>query len=68
MRDKARIKRILKLIEKLWVTQQDMRLGQLLVNYVFEEDKLWYQEDSLTENILKRMVKINEAKEHVRSL
>ena len=35
MRDKKRIKRILRKIEKLWNQYPDQRLGQLLENHVF---------------------------------
>jgi len=63
MRDKKRIKRILKLLEKLWNEPQnmDLRLGQLLEKYVFFMGErgdntsvtLFYQADETTESILK---------------
>ena len=60
MRDKARIKIILKKLEKLWNNHPDQRLGQLLENYVFDSEEnrgiatmfLFYQEDNKTEEIL----------------
>ena len=67
MRDKRRIKRILGLLERLWSKDDncDMRLGQLLENYIFTNGErgdrtsiaMWYQEDDDTEEILKGMVK-----------
>jgi uncharacterized protein YihD (DUF1040 family) len=62
MRNKKRIKRILKLIEKLWNKYPDQRLGQLLENYVFTQGKrgdktsamMFNQEDDETENQLKK--------------
>jgi len=58
MRDKKRIKIILKKLEKLWLQYPDMRLGQLLENFVFFKGKrgditsvsLFYQDDKETEN------------------
>ena len=58
MREKGRIERITQLIEQIWAMNQDMRLGQLLTNYVFQEGvDLWYQEDDITETILQEAVK-----------
>ena len=54
MRDPKRIKRICKLIEKLWKEAPDQRRGQLLSNYVFgHHTDIFYQEDDITEEILK---------------
>jgi hypothetical protein len=36
MRDKKRIKRIVKKLEQLWNIYPDQRLGQLLENYIYE--------------------------------
>ena len=63
MRDKKRIKRILKLLEELWLEHSQERLGQILENYIFVKgdrgDKtsvmLFYQEDDYTEAILMAM-------------
>ena len=56
MRDPKRIKRICKLIEKLWIKCPDQRLGQLLANYVFgHHTDIFFLEDDLTEKILKRI-------------
>lgn len=65
MRDPERIPKILKALEILWKKFPDQRLGQLLENYVFFQGergdrtsvRLFYQEDDLTENILKKKLK-----------
>ena len=61
MRNPERIKRICKKLEKLWLQHPDIRLGQLLENYVFTKGKrgketcfLFYQEDDETELLLDR--------------
>jgi len=55
MRKIARVKRICKLLEKEWLKVPDQRLGQFLSNYVFGEGQdIFFQEDDLTENCLKR--------------
>lgn len=61
MREKARIKRITRLLEKIWENRSDERFGQLLINLQIVEDdlRLWQQEDDLLENYLE---KINENK------
>jgi len=51
MREKARIKRITKLLEKLWLIYPDQRLGQLLINYILPESDIWRQEDDITEHM-----------------
>ena len=47
MRDEKRIKRILKLIEKIWSKYPDQRFGQMLINNFVIEDNLkeWNMED-----------------------
>jgi len=56
MREKARIKRICKLIEKLWNTVPDQRLGQLMSNYVFgHHQDIFFQEDDISEINLNNM-------------
>ena len=58
MRDPKRIKRITKALTKLWEQYPDQRLGQLFSNYVFERDTdIFYQEDNLTEIMLKENTK-----------
>ena len=52
MRDPKRIPKILKEIEKIWVTQPDLRLGQLLGN-CFGETGLYYVEDEKLFKVLK---------------
>jgi len=49
MRDKKRIKRICEKLEKLWNEYPDMRLGQLLENFVIDVSNVWYWEDTNTE-------------------
>jgi hypothetical protein len=54
MRDKKRIKRIVKLLEKLWLEYPDQRLGQLLSNYCFVNGMdIFYQEDDQSEEALR---------------
>lgn len=62
MRDPNRIPIILKELENLWEKNTDMRLGQLLENYVFFKGtrgdntsvKLFYQEDDETLTLIKK--------------
>ena len=57
MRDIKRIKRICKLIEKVWLQHPDHRLGQMLSNYCFgHHQDIWFQEDDQSEKILKDMM------------
>ena len=53
MRDFNRIDEILTDIRTLWTNYPDMRLGQLLENFVFEQDTMFYQEDDVTDEKLK---------------
>ena len=55
MREKARIKRILKLIEKHWNKNPDLRFGQLLINIGIADDsiRVWNNEDDDLEDYLK---------------
>jgi hypothetical protein len=57
MREKARIKRILKLIEDKWDKVPDQRFGQLLINNGICEDQynLWSLEDDELEEHLKKI-------------
>lgn len=59
MRDEKRIKRILKLIEKLWSEHPDSRFGQLLINLNIVNDDLrvWSNEDDSFEEYLKELLK-----------
>ena len=57
MRDKKRIKRIIKLLHKLWKTNPDMRLTQLIGN-CFEPMDLYYVEDENLEEALKITYKL----------
>ena len=57
MRDKKRIKRILKLIEEKWNKHPDQRFGQLLINLGLIKDslKVWNNEDDGLEEFLKKV-------------
>ena len=56
MREKARIKRICKALEKLWIQYPDQRLGQLLENYVFGRNTdIFHIEDDIIEHRLKEL-------------
>lgn len=57
MRDPKRIKRICKLLEKFWNKVPDQRLGQVLSNYIFDNDvDIFYQEDNETEDLLNSLM------------
>lgn len=59
MREFERIDRILGLIGELWKLAPDMRLGQLLENYMFDRPgSLFRQEDDFTEE---RLLEVLEA-------
>lgn len=53
MRDFNRIDKILTDIRALWINYPDMRLGQLLENFVFNTNTMFYQEDDVTDEKLK---------------
>jgi hypothetical protein len=59
MRNKERIKRILKVLEEIWQNNPDQRFGQLLINLrIIEDDlKTWQMED---DSIEKHLIKIKE--------
>ena len=65
MRDVGRIKRVLNLIEEIWLLQPDSRLGQLLENLcLFPKQAnnhfmLWFQDDDVTEEKLRQWLKNN---------
>lgn len=52
MREYKRIERILNKIKILWLKNEDMRLGQLIENFMIQPNRLWYQEDTDTEKLL----------------
>ena len=59
MRDPRRISRIITILEKVWQTQSDLRLGQLLLNLATLYDfDLYYIEDNKLERLLKKVVKV----------
>lgn len=53
MRDVNRIDEVLTNLRILWMNYPDMRLGQLLENFVFSTDTMFYQEDDVTNEKLK---------------
>lgn len=59
MRDYNRIKRICQLLEKTWPYYPDLRLGQLLLNFVFgspnRDSHIYFREDNEVETCLKRL-------------
>jgi len=62
MREQKRIRRIIKLIEKLWNKYPDQRFGQLLINNNIVPDNLavWNNEDGGFEEYLKAIIKEEE--------
>lgn len=58
MRDKKRIKRILKLLEELWNKNPDWRFGQMLINFniIKSDNPTWNTEDLVWEDFLKQQV------------
>ena len=57
MRDPARIKRILNLIEQIWTIGPDWRLGQLLCNASMHFENVTYNwEDSMLEPELEELL------------
>ena len=57
MRDPKRIERILKLIEKIWNKNPDLRLCQLIGN-CFNAGDLYYVEDDTLKKQLKEKYKV----------
>ena len=53
MRDPARIKRMLKLVEKIWSDSPDLRLTQLIMNALRMNSDPYYIEDDKLEDALK---------------
>ena len=53
MKNPVRIKRICELLEKAWNKKPDQRLGQFLVNYIYDrfenDNKVFYVEDEIIE-------------------
>lgn len=54
MRDVNRIDEMLTNLHTLWINYPDMRLGQLLENFIFDKDTMFYQEDDVTDEKLKK--------------
>jgi len=65
MRPKERIDRILSKLSIIWNKYPDMRLGQLLENFIYTRGergdktsvRLFYQEDDTTEDIIDEILK-----------
>ena len=51
MRDPKRIKPMLKLIEKIWIKNPDLRLMQLLGNVLGSGDHYYKEDDQLETNL-----------------
>ena len=52
-----RINEILTNIRIVWMIYPEMRLGQLLENFVFNSNTMFYQEDDITNEKLKKVWK-----------
>lgn len=60
MRDTKRIDRVLDKVSKLWHVYPDMRFGQLLENYVFEDkETMFFDEDDISESKLDYALRVN---------
>ncbi len=61
MRDKKRIKRLLKLIEEIWNKNPDLRLCQLIENVVHHDDNCIYhvEDDDLEKKLRDFYIKEN---------
>ena len=64
VRELARIKKILNLIEELWMLNPDQRFGQMLINYgvVADDIRVWTNEDDKFEDYLKQLLKSRRVK------
>lgn len=58
MRDVRRIPRIMEIVEKIWITNPDLRLTQLIGN-CFESGDLYYIEDDKLEERLKEVYNVS---------
>lgn len=71
MRDPKRIDRILDKLKVLWKTYPDFRFGQMLINYIFGDERLhWHLEDDDFEKAVDMAIKkaIKEQKQFERRL
>ncbi len=61
MRDPKRIKRICQLLENTWNRYPELRLGQLLINFVFgtqgRDSHIYFKEDDEIEANLDKLIK-----------
>lgn len=53
MRDRERIIRIIALLQKVWERYPDLRLGQLMDNFVWKGEDFFYLEDDKLEERIK---------------
>lgn len=60
VRDIKRIPIILAAIQELWEYFPDMRLGQLLENFAFDSNTMFFQEDEVTLMELERSILISQ--------
>ncbi|MBI3046118.1 MAG: hypothetical protein HYY86_01030 [Candidatus Harrisonbacteria bacterium] len=57
-RNPARIREILQRLEKIWLKNSDLRLGQLILNFFLDDGELYYLEDKeLIERLEERYLK-----------
>lgn len=59
MRDRQRIKRIMRKLQWIWEEQPDMRFNQLMVDLMFDTSQdmdVFYTEDDQFENILNQKI------------
>lgn len=52
MRDTDRIDRICGKLDVLWHEHPDQRFGQLILNYLMDEENVFWQDDDVTESRL----------------
>ena len=63
MRDIDRIDRICGKLDVLWHECSDQRLGQLIVNYLMNEEDVFWQDDDVTESRLDSFLNKNSTAE-----
>jgi len=57
MRDPKRIPRLLKKVEKFWKKYPDLRLGQLIINFAYDTDGYFIEDDKLEKRLDKELNK-----------
>lgn len=63
MRDIDRIDRICGKLDMLWHEYPDQRFGQLIVNYLMDEENVFWQDDDVTESRLNSFINRKSAAE-----